>query len=176
MDPAFVSDWLVSSRPVFPVLAEVWLPELLDREERPEPRPPPLALVVLLPPEPLGVPPVEAELVPLAGWVDPLLVAAALPPPAPGEMALLPVAPVPAAALGVEPTVSSSESWLVEPVPVAPWLSLSPSACWPHFISGPEPLPLRRDRKYAPAAAAAVATAAAAIGRERALSRRLSPL
>jgi hypothetical protein len=41
---------------------------LLDLDDRPEPFPPPLTLLpVLPPPMPLGVPPVEAELVPLAG-------------------------------------------------------------------------------------------------------------
>lgn len=151
----------------------------------------PLAEPLLLlppPPMPVGVPPVEAELVPLAGWVEPALLPEPLllappRPPDDGDVPLVPVAPVPAAALGVVPAVSSSESWLVvlgllEPKLAEPWLLLS--FCCPHFISDPErlapPLLLRRDQRKAPAAAAAVATAAAAMGRERADSRSFSPL
>jgi hypothetical protein len=86
---------------------------------------------------PAGVPPVEAELVPLAGWVEPALLPEppVLAPPDDGEVPPVPVAPVPAAALGAVPALSSKESWLVEPwLPepkllepksVEPWLLLS---------------------------------------------------
>ena len=154
----------MSSSPVLPVLALVWLPlfDALDLLPLPEPVEPlldaevlgePLELVepVLLesvvlpdvplkpppdapppaepPPMPLGVPPVEAELVPKAGWVDPLLEPEpALLLPLPLTLLLAPTllctsvgdpppvpAPIPAVLLGVLLSVSSRLSWLVEP-------------------------------------------------------------
>ena len=100
---------------------EVWPPLLLDLVEDEPDLPPPLVLLPVLPPPwPVGVPPVEALLVPLAGWelpllrpeplvllpdvppVEPetlLLMSLALPPPVP--------APVPALLLGELLRVSS---------------------------------------------------------------------
>ena len=127
----------MSSSPVLPVLALVWLPlfddldlppalaePLVELSDVPLTPPPDMLLPVNPPPMPLGVPPVEPELTPKAGWVEPLLEPEPLllllllpltllctslgePPPVP--------APMPAVLLGLLLLVSSRLSWLVEP-------------------------------------------------------------